>query len=454
MKFAVVDLETTGALPSRDRIIEIGIVIIHDGKIVDTFDSLVNPERSIPPFIARMTGISNEKAEKAPKFFEIARDIVLKLKGHIFVAHNVNFDYNFLKYEFKQLGFSFNSRRLCTVQLSRRLYPEYKSHGLSTLVKRFNLYMSDRHRALGDARATAEFLLRSFDEKTSTKEEVKNLVNFGLQTARLPENISIEFLHDLPEKSGVYFMLDEQGNYAYIGKSDNIKRRIFEHFAKTGRKKERLLRTIRSIEYEITAGNLIALLKEDHYIKKYNPPINVAQKRNTFPYVIAKHTKKEKKYFKVHTHSRAEKQNWPIIAEFGQRKHAYAHIDNSAKEIGICSCMLQEKSHSACWQRQTGSCRGLEIDEEKIRTFEKSISQYFSKDQIIWETLPDGEKVGFVKIEAGFCSAYGEISKEESIGSCEDLEHHAKPYNGTYYTNKVLFKELSMHSKKYRITSI
>ncbi|NBB88818.1 MAG: GIY-YIG nuclease family protein, partial [Bacteroidetes bacterium] len=299
MKFAVVDLETTGSLPSRDRIIEIGIVRIHNGQIVDKFQSLVNPERSIPPFIARMTGISNEDVKKAPRFYEIAKEIVLKLRGHIFVAHNVNFDYNFLKYEFKQLGYNYTSRRLCTVQLSRRLYPEYKAHGLSKIIKRFNIHIEHnmRHRALGDARATAEFMLRAFSAKTNTDEEIKKLVNFGLHTSRIPEAISLDTLHNLPEKSGVYFFKDGMDKFVYIGKSDNIKRRVFEHFAKTGKKQTRLLQSVKSIDYELTPGNLIALIKEDRYIKKFSPSINKAQKRRQFPYVIVKHSQKEGDYY-------------------------------------------------------------------------------------------------------------------------------------------------------------
>lgn len=454
MKFAVVDLETTGSLPSSDRIIEIGIVIIHNGEIVDTFDSLINPERSIPPFIAGMTGISNEEVKKAPKFFEIAKEIVLKLKGHVFVAHNVNFDYNFLKYEFQQLGYTFTSRRLCTVQLSRKLYPEYKSHGLSKLVKRFNLYMSDRHRAMGDAQATAEFLLRSLADKTSTEQEVKNLVNFGVQSARLPDSLSIDVLHQLPEKPGVYFLLDDSGNYAYIGKSDNIKRRIFEHFGKSGQKTDRLLRSIRDIEYELTAGNLIALLKEDEYIKKYNPPINKAQKKRSFPYVIVRHLEGNRTYFKVHTQSRAKKQKWHVLAEFGQRKHAYMQIENISKEVGICACALQGKTNASCWQRQTGSCLDYALDDNLLIEFEDRLSQYFPKDQIIWEPLSDEQTIGFVKIESGICTGYGQLSSEDAITSAKELDHHAHPYAGTAFTNKIIFKELSMRKNKYKILTI
>ncbi|HKK61807.1 MAG TPA: exonuclease domain-containing protein [Bacteroidales bacterium] len=453
MEFAVVDLETTGGLPSRDRIIEIGIVIITDGEVTDRYESLVNPERSIPPFIANMTGISNEAVKAAPKFFEIAKDIVLKLKGRIFVAHNVNFDYNFLRYEFQQLGYAFSSRRLCTVQLSRKLYPEYKSHGLSKLVKRFNLNMTDRHRALGDAQATAEFLLLSFQQKTNTPAEIKHLVNFGLQSARLPQNISIEDLHKLPEKPGVYFLMDDNNEFAYIGKSDNIKRRIFEHFGKGGKKTSQLLRSVHHIEYELTPGNLIALLKEDQYIKKYNPPINKAQKRTSFPYVIVKHQKSNNTFFKVHTHTRAEKQKWEVIAEFGQRKHAYAHLENVSRDLGLCACRIQDKTQSKCWKRQTNSCPIPENMEEPISIdlLENQISQYFPNDQIIWESLSNENSIGFIKIQSGICTAFGELSNQESIHSLEELENHSFPYSGTSYTNKVIFRELSMRRKKYNI---
>jgi len=247
--------------------------------------------------------------------------------------------------------------------------------------------------------------------------------------------------------------MDDNNEFAYIGKSDNIKRRIFEHFGKGGKKTSQLLRSVHHIEYELTPGNLIALLKEDQYIKKYNPPINKAQKRTSFPYVIVKHQKSNNTFFKVHTHTRAEKKKWEVIAEFGQRKHAYAHLENVSRDLGLCACRIQDKTQSKCWKRQTNSCPIPENMEEPISIdlLENQISQYFPNDQIIWESLSNENSIGFIKIQSGICTAFGELSNQESIHSLEELENHSFPYSGTSYTNKVIFRELSMRRKKYNI---
>jgi DNA polymerase-3 subunit epsilon len=311
-----------------------------------------------------------------------------------------------------------------------------------------------RHRALGDAKATAEFMLKAFTEKTNTKEEIKNLVNFGLQTSRIPEAISLETLHSLPEKPGVYFFRDEMEKFVYIGKSDNIKRRVFEHFGKTGKKQTRLLQSVKSIDYELTPGNLIALIKEDCYIKKFSPSINKAQKRRSFPYVIVKHSDNERNYFSVHTKGKAKKENWNILAEFSHKKFAYSHLDKIASELNICNCKILNREETSCWQLQTGRCNQEDISPTDLTHIDQRISQYFQKDQLIWESLPDDNSIGFIKIEAGLCTAYGQIEGAESIRSASDIEAHTKPYEGTPYTNKVLFKELALNKKKYKRISL
>lgn len=450
MKFAVVDLETTGGLSSRDRIIEIGIVIMEHGQIVETYSSLVNPERSIPPFIVRMTGITNDMVSRAPKFFEIAKDIVLKLQGNIFVAHNVNFDYNFLRHEFSQLGYPFNSRRLCTLQLSRKLFPEHKSHGLSKLVLRHSLSMNNRHRALGDAEATAEFLQMVLREKVR-EEDIDTLVNWGLMRSKLPHQIQMENLHILPEKSGVYFLLDAEGRYLYIGKSNNIKRRIFEHFGSSGKKAERMLREVADISYEITPGSLIALIKEDEYIKKHHPPINKAQKRNHFPYVIVKHRDSGGNYFQVTTSTTANKNNWESIAEFGSKKHALSHMERASQELKMCFCQLIKQPTETCWRSQTGNCGQQHLSDEQLGKLESRIGQYFKNDQIIWEAIPEDNQIGFIKIEGGHCVGYGSIDDCNQLSSSHDFDNHLVSYQGGYYSNRVLFRELISHKKRYHI---
>ena len=192
--YAIVDLETTGTSARNGRITEVGIVLFDGEKIINQFSSLVNPERSIPWEITRITGISNEMVQSAPKFYEVAKKIVELTQDAIFVAHNVGFDYGFLRKEFGALGFTFSRKQLCTVRLMRKVFPGFRSYSLGNLIKRFDIEVKNRHRALDDALATTE-LLRRVLRKNEGEEELNLLVNEGLKSSNLPKQIDLEFLH-------------------------------------------------------------------------------------------------------------------------------------------------------------------------------------------------------------------------------------------------------------------
>ena len=228
-RYAVIDVETTGGRANRERITEIAIVL-HDGeKIVDTFSSLVNPERVIPYNITQLTGITQEMVEEAPKFYEIARKIVEMTEGAIFVAHNVRFDYSFIREEFKRLGYIYSRRQLCTIRLARKAFPGLRSYSLGNLIKHFDIQVNARHRALDDTLATVEILERILQQESS-EADVNYLVNMGIRANNLPDNVSLEKLHALPEECGVYYFHDQHGHIIYVGKSINIKKRVMQTF--------------------------------------------------------------------------------------------------------------------------------------------------------------------------------------------------------------------------------
>lgn len=163
--YAVVDIETSGGRAQVDKITEIAIYI-HDGeKIVDEFSTLINPETYIPPFITRLTGINNDMVATAPKFYEVAKKIVLMTEGRLFVAHNAPFDYRFIQEEFKRLGYNYQRQTMCTVRMSRKIIPGMGSYSLGNLCQTLGITINNRHRAAGDALATAK-LLELLIEKT------------------------------------------------------------------------------------------------------------------------------------------------------------------------------------------------------------------------------------------------------------------------------------------------
>ncbi|MEL6141015.1 MAG: exonuclease domain-containing protein, partial [Bacteroidota bacterium] len=275
-QYAIVDIETTGGRANRHRITEIGIVLFDGEKITDTYETLINPEAPIPAGITELTGINQEMVKDAPKFYEVARKIVEMTEGTIFVAHNVRFDYEFIREEFRRLGYTFSRRKLCTVRLTRKVFPGLPSYSLGNLIRHFGITVNARHRALADASATTELLQLALQRK-DTQEDVDLLVNMGIKETRLPKNLSIDRIQNLPEECGVYYFHDTSGRVIYVGKSTNIRKRIAQHFADTTQKGKDIRERVADISYEETGSELIALLLESEEIKRLEPNINRAQ---------------------------------------------------------------------------------------------------------------------------------------------------------------------------------
>ncbi|MGE5385349.1 MAG: exonuclease domain-containing protein [Betaproteobacteria bacterium] len=276
---AFVDLETTGATATHDRITEIGIVT-WDGVTAERWSQLVNPESRIPPFIERLTGITSEMVEDQPTFRQIAPEVERRLAGHLFVAHNARFDYGFLKNEFKRVGIGFRMPQLCTVKLSRRLFPEHRRHNLDSLIERHNLTVSGRHRALADAEAIYQFWRIVRD----TIAEDVLLAAFKAQMAHpaLPAHLDPGLVDELPEGCGVYFFYGENDLPLYVGKSNGLRKRVLSHFAAdhSAAKEMSLCQQVRRIEWIECGGQVEALLTEARLIKELQPILNRQLRRN------------------------------------------------------------------------------------------------------------------------------------------------------------------------------
>lgn len=281
--YAIVDIETTGGSAAYHKMTEIAI-LIHDGKrVVDEFQTLINPEKGIPIGITSLTGISNEMVADAPRFFEVAKEIYQMLEGNIFVAHNVNFDYSFIKKEFQDLGGNLNLKKLCTVRLSRKIIPGYKSYSLGRLCSELGIQNHARHRAMGDAKATAELLTRLIEE--DSENHIEKFLKRNSREADLPPNLPKEVFENLPDATGVYYFHDEHGKVLYVGKANDIKKRVRNHFSSTDVVyKQGLKDKLCDISYEICGDEMIAFLLEAAEIKKHFPPFNKAQKFTTAKY--------------------------------------------------------------------------------------------------------------------------------------------------------------------------
>ncbi len=290
--FAIVDIEATGGSPKTARIMEIAIIIHNGERVIEEFSTLVNPEQAIDPFVIALTGISNEMVEHAPNFEAISKKILELTENRIIVAHNVRFDYNFLKNEFKRIGIRFQRRFICTVKMSRKFLPGHSSYSLGKLCKDLKIPIKNRHRALGDAAATAVLLEKLLF--TDKKQLITSTLSDELAQAHIPENLSKDVVNDLPEETGVYFFYNKDLKPIYIGKSKNIRSRVLSHFSANGKSARtiEMNKNIYSIDYVLTGNELIAELLESGEIKKWMPEFNRAQRRKTYRYGLFKTTDK------------------------------------------------------------------------------------------------------------------------------------------------------------------
>ena len=277
---AFVDLETTGATAHLDRITEIGIVEVDPDGSVREWQQLVNPGCPISPFIEQLTGISNAMVAEAPPFAAIADEVRRRLQGRLFFAHNAHFDYGFLKREFARLGITFRARAICTVKLSRALFPEYTKHNLDTLIERHGLQAEARHRALADAQ-----LIHQFWQKihvTRSAGEIDTALEAQQPVIRLPSQIDPAIAEALPEGPGVFLFLDGDERLLYLGKAGHLQRQVLALFAaapKSTRDRE-LREKVRHIRWQETAGEIGARLL-DAQLRQASPPLLQRPRRAT-----------------------------------------------------------------------------------------------------------------------------------------------------------------------------
>ena len=271
---AIVDLETTGAHPAWNRVTEIAVVEVQDGEVVSEWSTLVNPGTSIPPAIQALTGITNDMVAGAPAFEDLAPGLYERLEGRVFVAHNARFDYGFLRHEFERAGLRFQAKTLCTVKLSRRLYPGHARHNLDSLIDRHGLRCSARHRALGDAQAVWQFLRVAAEERGAS--ELQDAVRLLSQLPALPAHIERAAVDTIPEAPGVYLFYGENDTPLYVGKSVAMRSRVLQHFSGDVRspREAQIAREIRRIEWRRSCGELGALLREAALVKELLPVFN------------------------------------------------------------------------------------------------------------------------------------------------------------------------------------
>lgn len=443
--YAIIDIETTGSQPSQDKITEIAIFIHNGQEIVDQYNTLINPQRPIPYFITQLTGITDEMVRDAPKFYEVAKEIVEFTEGHVFVAHNVRFDYSFIKKEFADLGFTFQRKTLCTVRLSRSLIPGLPSYSLGKLCKSIDIPLQQRHRAIGDAEATAKLfdklikINRPVIDGQQQLSEPSEQLKHAIKTSLLPPRITKEQVDALPGIPGVYYFYNEQGEVIYVGKSIHIKKRIIQHFNidYKSRKSVEFKNSIADITYEPMGNELVALLFESAEIKRMKPQYNRQQRRSVFNTGIYSY-EDEKGYRRLTfgTVNRAENANMtPIIALTNQFK-AKGFLFHKVSKFNLCQklCDLY-KTNGACFDYQVhqckGACIGLESPEEYNARVAEAIDSFTFEHNsfvIIGKGRELGEK-SVVVVENGTYLGFGFVDEYFSAQGLEDFKSAITRYN-------------------------
>lgn len=414
--FSIIDIETTGGSAKRDKITEIAVYVYDGEKIVDEYQTLINPERSIPYFISSLTGINDEMVENAPKFYEVAKEIIEITKDTVFIAHNVGFDYNFIREEFKSLGFDFKMKKLCTVQLSRKILPGMNSYSLGNICKELNIEIKGRHRAAGDALATVKLfeILLAKDQNT--------LIKFKNRKEKLsiPNHIDNELIEPLPEDIGVYYFFDHEDNLIYIGKSKNIRSRIISHFNNNTTKKAlNMKQQIKRIDFDLTGSELIALLKESEEIKNKLPIFNRAQRRSLFNYGIFASLELD-----GYIHLRAQKiaKNKEAIATFHSLQEAKEQLRKIIDEFQLCLKLSGlYNSEGACFYHQIDRCNGACVGEENINDYNLRVNEAFKKYQfddqnfIIIDIGRNENENSIILVNNGQYLGYGYVDSTEVI---------------------------------------
>jgi DNA polymerase-3 subunit epsilon len=359
-----VDIETTGGSYRNSRILEVAAIRYEHGEVTAEFSSLINPETYIPSSITSLTGIRERDIVGAPVFADIADQFAEIMEGAVFVAHNVRFDYSFIKNEFAMLGMNFSPKLLCTVRLSRYLYKQEQGHSLAKLIARFDIPFESRHRALDDARAILYFSKIAFDEHGP--ELFAAALQHQLKTQSLPPNLNQEELEAIENVPGVYIFQDETHQPIYVGKSINLKKRVMSHFQDGASKEVRMSQNVHHVETIPTRSELAALLLESKLVKELKPIFNRRLRRVTSYAMLVKAVDND--YATINVKQGAIDADTDLDSIYGvyaSRTKAKKRLEEITRGFQLCPKLMGlEKSNGACFSHSLGRCKGACIGEE------------------------------------------------------------------------------------------
>lgn len=437
--YAIIDIETTGGQFNEEGITEIAIYKYDGYEIIDQFISLINPEKTIQPFVVKLTGINNAMLRSAPKFYEIAKRIIEITEDCILVAHNTSFDYRILRTEFNRLGYDFVKPTLCTVELSKKLIPEQPSYSLGKLVRALGIPMSDRHRASGDALATVK-LFQLLLAKDTEKEILIGLIKAEIKSGLSPKLLDI--VESLPNKTGIYYIHNEKGNLIYIGKSKNIKKRVNQHFTGKNNKSKKIQAQVYTVTFEETGSELVALLKESEEIKINKPIYNRAQRKSIFQWALYE-VLDDNGYLNLKLQKAdGRKKEITSYTSLQEGKNSLFRI---TEKYNLCQKLngLYE-TQNGCFQHKINECNGACLGKETPEVYNQRVEEFLNEmsfnnqNKIIVDRGRKINERSAVLIENGIYKGYCFFDLNYQINNMEVFKNILIPMQNNRDTRSII----------------
>ncbi len=437
--YAILDIETTGGKYNEEGITEIAIHKFDGHEVVDQFISLVNPEKDIQPFVVKLTGINNKMLRTAPKFHEVAKRIVEITEDTVLVAHNAQFDYRILRTEFRRLGYNFERKTICTVDLSKKLIPEAESHSLGKLVRSLGIAVSDRHRANGDALATLK-LFKLLLAKDTDKTIVQGIIRTET-TGELSQR-QLDIIETLPSEVGIYYMHNKDGDILFLGKSKNIKKRVNQHFTKEGSRARKLQKETKKVTFEKTGNELVAALKEYEELRRTKPSFAQPTTRNLFTHALYSYTNEDGfLIFKVDKIDPRKKH----LMTFNGFPSAQNFLHRIVEEFELClklTGLSQAKTN--CSNYENGSCAGACVNKETPKEYNAralKVSEKYSLDDKSFIMVDRGREIGeysAILIKEGHFKGLGFYELNHQINNLHILESIITPMQADQNTRHII----------------
>ena len=443
MLYAIVDIETTGGYAAANGITEIAVFITDGMQVIQEFHTLLNPYYTIPRYIESLTGITNEMVESERDFKSIADELFELLHDKVFVAHNVNFDYSFVKHHLLQSGYELNCKKLCTVRLGRKIIPGLKGYGLGKICNHLGIEIEERHRAKGDAAATVKLFNHLL--QSDTNGYVQAMLKANSKEQFLPPNIPAGEIKKLPSHPGVYYFHDKKGKVIYVGKAKNLSKRVNSHFSnnKTNKQKQEFLKKIYHVTYCETATELMAFILESTEIKKLWPEQNRSQKRFEQAYGMY-YFEDSKGYLRLCIEKK--KKNLKPLYTFNLITEGYSLLRKMVNEFELCPklCFLQSgniECQSLVEKKCKGACEQIESPENYNQRVLKCI-EFLETELPSFALVDDGlqaDEQSCILIEKGKFYGMGYLPPEINVHQVDELKSFLTPYVENDYIRGMIF---------------